>query len=284
MLSQEAFLESIDSVGCSGIVLSPEQRAALQSSLVMLQEHNKFQRIYLWGRICGVTDDYFIAYGSGKNEFGKDKKYFYVKTREEKELLMRWKLLNAPTDEARQKMKSISGRFTGDPSHDYEYTETVKVQQGEETIEEEHTVTLKEEDRLAVTVEAINKDALIVPIGSFIKTPVGHVYRNRSWEGLSIVEASKLSSYCHFRDAFNLLLKDPIQRANMDKATHFMDCVEDDVPKGKWSLQFERGSAMVVLKSLEWMGFVFYHIPGCSRFGSLYWGTGERNMDLPFML
>ena len=53
---------------------------------------------------------------------------------------------------------------------------------------------------------------------------------------------------------------------------------------GAWSLQFERGSGMVTLRSLQWLGYVFYHVPGTRDFGSVYVGTGEKNMDLPFML
>ena len=53
---------------------------------------------------------------------------------------------------------------------------------------------------------------------------------------------------------------------------------------GSWSLQFERGSGLVTLRSLSWIGYTFYHVPGSRKFGSVYVGTGEKNMDLPFML
>ena len=53
---------------------------------------------------------------------------------------------------------------------------------------------------------------------------------------------------------------------------------------GSWSLQFERGSALVTLRSLLWLGYVTYHVPGTRNFGSIYVGTGEKNNDLPFML
>lgn len=51
-----------------------------------------------------------------------------------------------------------------------------------------------------------------------------------------------------------------------------------------WTLQFERGGALVSLRSLLWQGYVFYHVPGSRNFGSIYVGTGEKNLDLPFML
>ena len=59
---------SIDYVGSTGVVLSPEQKAALQTSLCIAQSHYKFHRVYLWGKILGIKDDYFIAQGVGQDE------------------------------------------------------------------------------------------------------------------------------------------------------------------------------------------------------------------------
>jgi radial spoke head protein 9 len=53
---------------------------------------------------------------------------------------------------------------------------------------------------------------------------------------------------------------------------------------GSWSIQFERGSGLVTLRSLHWLGFTFYHVPGTRKCGSVYVGTGNKNLDLPFML
>jgi len=53
---------------------------------------------------------------------------------------------------------------------------------------------------------------------------------------------------------------------------------------GSWGLQFERGSGLVTLRSLLWPGYAFYHVPGSRKFGGVYAGTGEKNLDLPFML
>lgn len=64
---------NIDYVGTSGIVLSPEQKAALQTSLVIQQNHYKFHKIYFWGKILGVKDDYYIAQGSQRDELAETK-------------------------------------------------------------------------------------------------------------------------------------------------------------------------------------------------------------------
>jgi len=70
------FSLDIDLLGYSGIVFSPEQRASLQTSLVILKEQYKFKTIHLWGKIIGISDDYFIVQGRQKNEL-KDRQFLY---------------------------------------------------------------------------------------------------------------------------------------------------------------------------------------------------------------
>jgi radial spoke head protein 9 len=67
---------SIDYVGTSGVMLSPEQKAALQTSLVILQSENKFNRVYFWGKIVGVKEDYYIAQGVYKDEFERRRTFY----------------------------------------------------------------------------------------------------------------------------------------------------------------------------------------------------------------
>lgn len=115
-----------------------------------------------------------------------------------------------------------------------------------------------------------------------------------------------MGNYYHFVEPVNLKEKSLLQRANLDKAIDFLDPIDEDLPKGLylflnkiyqiirrifvlflkgcWSIQFERGSALVLLRSLKWPGTSFFHIPESPSFGSLYYGIGEVNKDLPFML
>ena len=60
---------NIDYVGGSGSILTPEQKAALQTSLVILQSENKFHRVYFWGKIYGARYNYYIAQGVYQDEF-----------------------------------------------------------------------------------------------------------------------------------------------------------------------------------------------------------------------
>ena len=75
-MDSETLFCSLDYLGSSGVVLSVEQKASLQSSLVTLQREHKFRRVKLWGIIKGIQKDYFIALGVGKNEL-IDRKALY---------------------------------------------------------------------------------------------------------------------------------------------------------------------------------------------------------------
>lgn len=39
-----------------------------------------------------------------------------------------------------------------------------------------------------------------------------------------------------------------------------------------------------MLRSLLWLGMVAYHVPNTTNHGYFYCGTGEKNLDLHFML
>lgn len=75
-MDAEGLHMAVDYVGSSGVILSTEQKAALQSSLVILKSNYKFRGVKLWGKILGVKSDYFIVQGVGKDEL-KDRKTLY---------------------------------------------------------------------------------------------------------------------------------------------------------------------------------------------------------------
>ena len=66
----------LDLVSSSGVVLSTENKAALQTSLLLLKSAEKFKTVQFWGKIAGIARDYFIAQGIAHNEV-TGKKSFY---------------------------------------------------------------------------------------------------------------------------------------------------------------------------------------------------------------
>ncbi|XP_073667532.1 radial spoke head protein 9 homolog [Paramisgurnus dabryanus] len=267
------------SLNCiNGLTLSSEQRAALQTSLVILKRNYKFSRVLFWGRILGIKGDYFIAQGIGEDEMNHKKTLYSLNC-------MDWHLLPPATDSMIADAEfAAQGRFTGDPSHEYEHTERQTQGEGDETKEEEVTVKVNEESRLATTVFNIDKDASVVPRGAFIKTPSGKVQTNPSFGGLRPTEAAKLRNYLHFRKPVNLKTKSILEMAELNPAVDFLDPLSEDIPKGSWSLQSERGGTVCVLRSLLWQGLTFFHVPQTPQHGYIYMGDGLMNLDLPFML
>ena len=72
----ESMESGLERLSCCGVVLSVEQRTQLHASLIILQNKCKFRCVQLWGVVRGVSADYFIAVGLGRDELG-DRKYLY---------------------------------------------------------------------------------------------------------------------------------------------------------------------------------------------------------------
>ncbi|XP_047132959.1 radial spoke head protein 9 homolog [Hydra vulgaris] len=262
-----------DYVSSSGFILSVEKKTALQASLTLVKDQQKFEKVYFLGKIIGLQNDYFICQGIENDELANRKTLYSVDC-------VKWGLIPNPNEETRRKCSMIKGRFIGDPSYIYENP-------SEKKSDDEHPndTSIKEEDRLAVTVENIYHDVSVVPRGAFIRTSLGQVHKNKLFSGLTQVEAMKLSSYFHFRNPVLLQNKSLLEKADLDKALDFLDPIDVDIPQcGSWSLQQERGGAVIVLRSLHWLGFTAYHVPETQIFGCCYCGYGEKNLDLPFML
>ncbi|XP_068254227.1 radial spoke head protein 9 homolog isoform X2 [Nyctibius grandis] len=244
-----------------GAGLSAEKRAVLGTSLLLLQRDYRFERVWFWGRIQGVRGAYYIAEGLGPDRAAPRSRLYSLNC-------MEWSLLPPATKEMVAQAEQLKGRFQGDPSFEYKYSE-VDAEDAERPIEDG-----KEIDR------AVG----IIPRGAFVKTPLGPVHENRNFEGLSLTEAKKLSSYFHFTEPVNLKNKTLLEKADLDPSTDFLDSLEHDIPQGSWTVQLEKGGTVVVLRSLLWLGLTFYHIPMTKQYGYVYFGTGEKNLDLPFML
>ncbi|TNN61569.1 Radial spoke head protein 9 [Liparis tanakae] len=266
---------SLELVSGTGSTLSVEQRAALQTSLVMLKKNYKFHRVLFWGKILGLNSDYFIAQGRGEDEM-QDKKNLYSLN------CMDWSLLPPATDSMIQDVsKAAKSRFIGDPSYVYEYPEK-KPEQEEDAVESEAAIKVIEESRLAVTVHLIEEEASVVPRGAFVKSPLGVVQINRSFGGLSQSEARKLDSFFHFSKAKNPE-KSILEIGDLNQAIDFLDVLSDDIPKGETPEEF--GLLRTVTRHhLLWLGLTFYHVPMTPQHGYIYIGDGAKNLDLPFLL
>ncbi|XP_036146536.1 radial spoke head protein 9 homolog isoform X3 [Monomorium pharaonis] len=222
-------LESLDIFGYVGICISIESSQLLQNSLLILQTENHFQKCYYWGRINGVQNDYHIAYGFEKDCMNDQKYYYSTNT-------MDWVLMPEVTKSARFLSPLAINQFEGDPSivtNVYDINppfppdEDPKIYYDDPMPKE-----LKEEDRLAATVELITEDAAIIPRGAWYKCPNGDVIENPSFAGLGEVDASNLKSYLHVRPPKEKWDVNLSIRPDYNYALDFLDSIDMDVPQG----------------------------------------------------
>ncbi|EFN81081.1 radial spoke head protein 9 homolog [Harpegnathos saltator] len=274
-------LEALDVVGCAGICISTENSQLLQNSLLILQTENHFRKCYYWGRIDGIQNDYHIAYGYEKDCMSGQVYYYSIDC-------MNWLLLPKATKCGRFLSPLAINRFEGEPSI---VTNVYNVNPPFPPNEDPKTYydgpiprELKEEDRLAATVEFITEDAAVIPRGAWFKCPNGDVIENPCFEGLGASDASCLKSYLHARFPKEKWNTNLLSRPDYNYALDFLDSVDMDVPQGCWDLQFLLGGRLAILHSLYWHGMTFFHKLDSPHYGFLYVGQGKKNLDLPFML
>ncbi|XP_032851208.2 radial spoke head protein 9 homolog isoform X2 [Tyto alba] len=215
---------ALELVAGGGAGLSPEKRAVLGSSLLLLQRDYRFERVWFWGCIQGVRGAYYIAEGLGPDLAAPRSRLYSLDCVE-------WSLLPPATKEMVAQAEQLKGRFQGDPSFEYEYP---NAEDAERLTEDGKEPIIKEEARLVATIEQIDRAVGIIPRGAFVKTPLGSVHENRNFEGLSLTEAKKLSSYFHFTEPVNLKNKTLLEKADLDPSTDFLDSLEHDIPQGKF--------------------------------------------------
>ena len=175
-----------------------------------------FEELLFWGRVSGVSKDYYIAMGvtyTSQYEF-PTKTFFFATSGD-----MVFKQFREINTQHKDEYDKIVTQFKGDPTHVYiKVDEEVKkddevnqdeqpkdVDPLEDTPPEDPNKgfvarSLIEEDRLLYTVLAIENDCSIVPQGAYRLTENHEVERNVSFRGLSGKDCFDLEKYSHFRN------------------------------------------------------------------------------------
>ena len=112
---------------------------------------------------------------------------------------------------------------------------------------------------MTTIVHAIENDCQICPVGSFRMTPEHQVRRNEAFKGLSKDDGMRLDNYLHFRN-----VQDEQKREELDLPTapfnsKFLESAASDQPKGCWTMQKDESSDRVMVRSLLWPGYQFFH-------------------------
>ncbi|KAJ3386335.1 Radial spoke head protein 9 [Lobulomyces angularis] len=271
----------------AGFTFNDEEKAALQSSLLVKKTEEKFDYITFWGKILGVNKDYYISQAWNDGECLD---------------LVTWLQFPEVKIEDVPRLETISGRFLGEPGFEYpgEHISNLKIfkffvveaevlpKEGDQSAEE--IKPLNEEKRLATVIKLIDHDVHIVPRGAYYRDSLHNMMINNLNQGLASHELGELSSYLHFRPGYSVDMKLLMERGELfQEGIDIFEPISRDEPKGVWSIQVEKGGSIAILRSLLWPGYVFYHRPatsvnGCSQWGSVYYGNAQKNDNVGYML
>lgn len=114
--------------------------------------------------------------------------------------------------------------------------------------------------------------------------PDGVVIENKSFEGLSTLDAREIKSFQHFRMPTRKVNTNLLTRDDYNYALDFLDPLDIDIPEGCWQIQITPEEDEVILRSMYWPGLLFFHKLRTPKHGFLYFGYGKRSVDSAFTL
>jgi radial spoke head protein 9 len=276
----------VKAVASGGNVLSCQELTSVQAGLSVLKCKEKYTSIYFWGKVFGSQADYYIAYGikDYEEQFEFPAKQFYFANED-----FVFKPLERLTEEVADRIVDLGldTPFSGDPNKLIE--PVAEGEEAEAAADEGEAVPegppkLKEFNRLSQVVQEIDFDTAVVPKGAHALNEAHAVVPSSSFKGLGLTEAKSLSKYVHFRQPTSVAALRALARTDVQFYSEFLDPLEADLPKGSWAVRQDPSIALVTLRSLSWPGYISFHVPGTTKYGGLYYGYGQRNRDLPFIL
>eukprot|EP01022_Parablepharisma_sp_SALTPOND_P005591 TRINITY_DN1229_c0_g1_i1.p3 TRINITY_DN1229_c0_g1~~TRINITY_DN1229_c0_g1_i1.p3 ORF type:complete len:759 (-),score=89.09 TRINITY_DN1229_c0_g1_i1:9478-11754(-) len=278
----------------------------LRMALLKLQESTKHDELLFWGRIKGITQDYYIALGLNyKDYYNFPYKKFYYAT----SLDYTFAPMPQPNEQNKKDVDERDTMFFGDPEkvlievkppeedagnpdaganeEDLEAKAEAKKEALEESVEEKPVLIPKnftELDRLSYVVAAIENDTHVVPLGAFKLFPNHELHRNPHFKGIAKTGLKSKEKYQHFRNVQDIEKKALLDKPESIFHEDLLDPISNDLPKGAWSLQTDSMNTVVRIRSLVWPGYVGYHVADTNNFGGAYFGNGIKNKDLAFMI
>jgi len=261
----------------NGQTLSCAEVCGVTAGLQRLQQAECWAELFFWGKIIGREKDYFIAYGIRGGEFSTPQKHFYWASDS-----FEFQAFDVVSDQDLAVIQTVSGRLSGNPKKDLTLAEGEEP--GEPAEGEEQKPSVFESKRLADLVQRIDQDTACVPQGSYVLDQNHELIANPGFQGLSWDEARDLHCYQHLRVGQDLASVRAVARDDPEFQGGCLDSLGMDLPKQCWVTRTDPGQQAVALRSLLWPGYTAFHIPKTGSFGGVYIGTGEKCVDLPFLL
>jgi radial spoke head protein 9 len=145
-------------------------------------------------------------------------------------------------------------------------------------------ITMTEASRLSYFIIEHDRACRLVPRGSVLRGSDNVIVKNRGFKGMTVEEAVQLRNYFKHVEHYDLKSNARLFEENFAASRDFLKSVADDVPNGIWALKYDDATGVVTLHNLLFLGSMFYYKSGSPSYGNVYVGTGERNLDMLFML
>jgi radial spoke head protein 9 len=294
-----AFKSAVDDQ-FGGYALSLSEKLAVRGSLTRIALDENFAQVRFWGKIMGTAKDYLIACATVTT--AAITKHYYFSN----DGGVKFAKLPAVDAFITERATVAKGMFSGNPENLYRDPGAGEPEEEEEEEEEEDEMDddydpddpdqpprikkpkerkFYELDRLVFTVAAIDTDTCITPVGLQYLTATRQIFQNRNFNGLSIAQASQLSSYLLYRnpESENTLAR--VRKFGVANNADFLDRCQEGLPDRIWKVQHDSSGVNFTLRNMIWSGYEFHlQAHSAGAFCGAYFGYGQRNDDVLFML
>ncbi|KAL0222232.1 hypothetical protein RCL1_002086 [Eukaryota sp. TZLM3-RCL] len=250
---------NVDLFSRFGQTLTPQQKLTLDVSLPTIKQDYRLPKVQFWGRISGLRSDYLIAEGLCENL----KPLFFFSLDG-----LQWAELPSFYPGLAEQVLLIRDPFRGDPTYSYKI----------------FSETISEAVRLSIVVHQIALDTSVVPRGAYKQTVDSRIVKNKLFEGIPVDDVTKLSSFLHRSKSLPHFDPTEIAEMGLDVVIDCLEPLSNDIPTESWSINFSTHESLVIIRSLLWLGYAFFHHVEDTWYGGVYFGDGVRNNDLLFML
>lgn len=269
--------QGLRSIATGGNCLNCQEFIGLECGLSLLRDEEN-RDVYFWGKLFGTTADYYIAFGLKDTDAEVPAKVWFYAGED-----FEFKAIPAISQQCAEKVVQLGliSPLSGDPCQVIEPAELL------EEDEQSHPAMgqkMTEIIRVAQMVLEIDFDTSVVPRGAYSLNESRSIVPSSDFKGLGASQASSLENYVHFRPPSSFAALRALAPTDAQFYSNFLDPLEKDLPKGCWAVRHDHSASVVTFRSHCWPGYMAYHIVGTTKFGSAYFGYGQRCKDLPFLL
>lgn len=145
-------------------------------------------------------------------------------------------------------------------------------------------LTMTEAARLSHFVAVHDAACKLTVRGAFLRNPDGTIVRNRTFTGLDAATSQHLQNYSRLALQENTAANRDLFGPNFNVHTDFLVPITEDRPVGIWTVKYDPSTGIVAVENLFFPGSLFAHRVDSAQTAQVYYGNGQRNLDLCFML